>query len=170
VAVAAPDTAGEPGKTQQAADDTETLETQAPVEAAAAESPPSALAASFQLAVMDLNLGSGEKVTGLKKTPLVTGGDHRPAGAIIVDIVPIAGKEKAYTLSVSVENQSQCQLNFDGFIRIDETYFPLVSWRGDHAVAPGGTQQTSADITVGSDLFGEDVFFKGQGFSGRCGG
>ncbi|MFH1980452.1 MAG: hypothetical protein ABIL58_01280 [Pseudomonadota bacterium] len=167
---ATPATAGEPAESRQAADDKETMETSTPIEAAAAGSSQSTPATAFQMAVMDAPMGSGEKVAGLIKKPLVTFGDHRPAGEITVNITPSAGKEKGYTLSLAVENKSQCHLNFDSFIRVDDTYFPLASWRGDQAVAPGGTQQTSVDVTVGSDLFGEDVVFKGQGFAERCGG
>ena len=153
-----------------AAEDKDVMETQAPVEAAASGSAPAVLDKAFRLAVLNTSFGSGTKVTGMNKKPLVTSGDHQPAGLLTVAITPAAGKEKGYAIRVTVENQSRCHLNFEGFLRIDETYFPLASWRGDHALAPGSSQHTSIEIKADSSLFGDDVTFKSQGFAERCGG
>jgi hypothetical protein len=158
-------TAG-PVESTAAADDVDVMEAEAPSEASAMAAP----ATAFQLAVMDLPMGRGAKVTGLDKRTLVTRGDHQPAGLMSIDIRPGSGKDASYALELAIENQSKCHLNFDGFIRIEDTYFPLVKWRGQQAIAPGGTQQTSIELDVGSDLFGDDVIFKGQGFAERCGG
>jgi len=159
-------TASAPTEASSAVDADETMEAEAPMESAATAAP----ATAFRLSILDAPIGSGSKVTGLNKRPLITQGDHRPAGLLSVNITPTGGKDKSYTLTLAVENQSPCHLSFDGFIRIDDTYFPLVSWRDGQAIAPGGTQQSSIDLDVGSDLFGDDVVFKGQGFADRCGG
>ncbi len=155
-----------PPGSQPTADTGETMEMEAPMEAAATAPP----ATAFRLSILDAPIGSGSKVTGLNKQPLITQGDHQSAGLLSVDITPTGGKDKSYTLKLAVENHSRCHLSFDGYIRIDNTYFPLVSWRDGQAIAPGGTQQSAIDIDVGSDLFGDDVVFKGQGFADRCGG
>ncbi len=145
------------------------IEEKTPTEASATASvsqPTAPIAAAADIAVHWAPLVDGYRLVPSVSAPLYSRGAHERLGEFTLAISE--GEDNTAVVTLSVQNDSACDMMFDGYLRRSDTYYRVVTWHDQEAVSPGKTKTHKTDIHIDGSLNSGDFAFKSQGALGNC--
>jgi hypothetical protein len=131
----------------------------------ASSSAAEATAAPFLLSVQKLLLIDGSKFKTWESVPLLAVGPINPVGkcSVKIDAEEFNKKTGKLTVKLKIENDSNCALDFEGFLQAGDYYVKVVSWSGDQSIAPQSQKETLQPITLDKGATRSRISFKLQG-------
>ena len=150
---------GQPEETASTAGEESLQATEASSSAAEATTAP------FPLSVQKLLLIDGSKFKTWESIPLLAAGPINPIGkcSVKIDAEEFDKKAGKLTVKLKVENNSNCALDFEGFLQAGDYYVKVVSWSGDQSIAPQSRKETLQTITLDKNAPRSKISFKLQG-------